>query len=559
MERAMEREIRRVFWGPDTIISPLGLGTKANYLGIEGNRTPLSRCPDGTPACLIDFSMVEESVNRLGIKEHSRAEQLSIIALSNLCSRSGVDPSDKQTLIILSTTKGNVEYINSDFDRSYLWSSAELIGSYFHTANTPVVISNACISGVSALVIASRLIAGGSYDNIFVVGVDVLSDFIVSGFNAFKSVSPTLCKPYDISRDGLTLGEGCGAVLLTSDAELSGSGIVVAGGGISNDANHISGPSRTGDGLFFAIRAAMDEAGVESEEIGLVNTHGTGTPYNDEMESKALALASLDGIPCNSLKPYLGHTLGASGVIETILTAAQMSNSRIFGVKGYYECGVPYPLSVSAVHRDMEVEVCLKTASGFGGTNAAIVLSKHTVTSATSHDIPSTLRASFKLSGPQNKPFGEFIREEYKALNDPNMKFAKMDDLSKLGYVASCKLLSGMDMSYPAERIAIVLSNRSASLDSDLRHQAIVDQKLPEGASPAVFVYTLANIVAGEIAIKHKFQGEQTFFIQKNKDLTSVEHYAQGLIGSGKMDAVIYGWCELLGEDYEAEIRLITK
>lgn len=141
-------------------------------------------------------------------------------------------------------------------------------------------------------------------------GFDLLSDFIVSGFNAFKSVSPTLCRPYDAARDGLTLGEACGAVLLTRDRRLSGTGVSVAGGGISNDANHISAPSRTGDGLWYAIRAALAEAGTGAGEVGLVNTHGTATAYNDEMESKALHLAGLCGVPCNSLKPYFGHTLG---------------------------------------------------------------------------------------------------------------------------------------------------------------------------------------------------------------------------------------------------------
>lgn len=130
--------------------------------------------------------------------------------------------------------------------------------------------------GVSAIVIAARLIRSGRYDHVFVAGFDLLSDFIVSGFNAFKSVSPTLCRPYDAARDGLTLGEACGAVLLTRDRRLSATGVSVAGGGISNDANHISAPSRTGDGLWYAIRAALAEAGIGAGEIGLVNTHGTG-------------------------------------------------------------------------------------------------------------------------------------------------------------------------------------------------------------------------------------------------------------------------------------------
>ena len=158
------------------------------------------------------------------------------------------------------------------------------------------MISNACISGVSAIVVASRLIRSGEYDHVFVAGFDLLCDFIVSGFNAFKSVSPVLCRPYDAARDGLTLGEAGGAVLLTADRGLSATGVTVAGGGISNDANHISAPSRTGDGLAFAIRAALREASLGAAAIGMVNPHGTATLYNDEMESRATRSNPISGI-----------------------------------------------------------------------------------------------------------------------------------------------------------------------------------------------------------------------------------------------------------------------
>lgn len=173
----------------------------------------------------------------------------------------GSRPADKRVLIVLATTKGEIGSLGSAPERCDLNRTAEVVGRHFDAAHRPLLISNACISGVSAIVIAARLIRSGRYDHVFVAGFDLLCDFIVSGFNAFKSVSPTLCRPYDASRDGLTLGEACGAVLLTRDQRLSGTGVSVVGGGISNDANHISAPSRTGDGLWYAIRAALAEAG----------------------------------------------------------------------------------------------------------------------------------------------------------------------------------------------------------------------------------------------------------------------------------------------------------
>ena len=459
-------------------------------------------------------------------------------------------------------------------------------------------------------------------------GFDLLSDFIVSGFNAFKSVSPTLCRPYDAARDGLTLGEACGAVLLTRDQRLSGTGVSVVGGGISNDANHISAPSRTGDGLWYAIRAALAEAGTGAGEVGLVNTHGTATVYNDEMESKALHLAGLCGVPCNSLKPYFGHTLGASGVIESIVTVRELCEGTCFGVKGYAECGVPYPPDVSAAHREIRTDTALKTASGFGGCNAAVVFRRAagpnaapgnetaegqgcgpntgvqggndcleaactrsgTAMSANDrghgknavgHGNPDTgekagghaetgtgrhgsgIRchdtAHVVIAQHPSLPFDAFIRERYRALADPNMKFSKMDDLCKLAYVASCELLSGHRPDCPAERIGVVMANRSASLDSDRRHQAIIDAGDGCGASPAVFVYTLPNIMLGQVAIKHGLKGESTFFAFPDKSSNFIREYTASLIAEGRMDAVLWGWCEFDGGSYDCELTLTEK
>lgn len=555
-------------------------------------------------------------------------ERLVLATLGGVVARSGVTPADKRVLIVLATTKGEIGSLGSAPERCDLNRTAEVVGRHFGAAHRPLLISNACISGVSAIVIAARLIRSGRYDHVFVAGFDLLSDFIVSGFNAFKSVSPTLCRPYDAARDGLTLGEACGAVLLTRDRRLSATGVNVAGGGISNDANHISAPSRTGDGLWYAIRAALAEAGIGAGEIGLVNTHGTATVYNDEMESRALHLAGLCGVPCNSLKPYFGHTLGASGVIESIVTVRELCEGTCFGVKGYAECGVPYPPDVSAAHRKIRTDAALKTASGFGGCNAAVVFRRAAGPDATPGNETATgqgcgpntdvqggndcLEAARARSGTAmsandrargknavghgnpdtgekagghaetgtgrhgsgirchdtahvviaqhpSLPFDAFIRERYRALADPNMKFSKMDDLCKLAYVASCELLSGHRPDCPAERIGVVMANRSASLDSDRRHQAIIDAGDGCGASPAVFVYTLPNIMLGQVAIKHGLKGESSFFAFPDKSSNFIREYAASLIAEGRMDAVLWGWCEFDGGSYDCELTLTEK
>lgn len=607
----MGREIA-VWWGPDSILSPLGWGTRENMEAVRAGRTNLAAWHDGTPVCRIDRERFAQLAAERGLTEYTPVEQLALLTLGEVIARSGVSPADGRTLIILSTTKGNIGLLSSDPAKCDLNDTAQVVGKHFGAAHRPLVISNACISGLSAIVIASRLIRGGEYDHVLVAGFDLLCDFIVSGFNAFKSVSPVLCRPYDAARDGLTLGEAGGAVLLTRERGLSATGITVAGGGISNDANHISAPSRTGDGLGFAIRAALHEASLGAAEIGLVNTHGTATRYNDEMESRALHLEGLCGMPCNSLKPYFGHTLGASGVIESIVTVHGLAEGTVFGVKGYAECGVPYPLNVCAEHRMVVCDAALKTASGFGGCNAAAVFRRRTERSTgetkpnvygtrqngkgprpdtcgttdyacgtaedaaanrceiiagkgedavtdTAHAHATRDTAHVAITRHPEVPFGAFIRQRYRALGDPNMKFSKMDDLCKLAYVASCELLCGQPLDYPAERIGVVLANRTASLDSDLRHQAVIDADQGSGASPAVFVYTLPNIMLGQIAIKHGLKGESTFFAFPDKNRNFIRNYAAGLIAQGRMDAVVWGWCELCGQEYDCELTLTEK
>lgn len=551
---------RRAYLGSDSIVSSLGFGTKENISAIERYETRLAEWNDGTPVALIDPVWMSLKVSAL--ERYTKLEQLSLLVLGDVlqsASRSVAEVG--RSLLLLSTTKGNIDQIY-DADLRDMSRTAGRIAAYFGIRDTRVV-SNACISGVSAIVIGARMIECGRYDDVFIVGADIATDFVVSGFNAFKSVSPRMCRPFDASRDGLTLGEACGALHLTTEKH----DVEVVGGGISNDANHISAPSRTGDGLHFAIERALRQARADRSELAFVNVHGTGTLYNDEMESRALALSSLAEVPCNSLKPYFGHTLGASGVIESIVCAHCLCSGAVYGIKGFERLGVSHNLNISSEHRDVSGIACLKTASGFGGSNAAVVFRK------SNEDQPKLMHAreDFRIeeishasfsSGDKEAAaasFAERIRAEFKKLNQLDKKFYKMDNLSKLGYVVAGKAFNGVSVPADPEKIAIIIANRNSSLDSDIRHQAIIGSELEAGASPAVFVYTLANIVAGEIAIRHKIQGECTFFIEKNKNLTFVSDYARLLLRNGLADMVLCGWCDLLGDEYDAEMSVLVK
>lgn len=509
-----------------------------------------------------EFSMYA-GISKVGMIEgYTRFESMVIEQIADILNQSDLSLSDRDTQLIISTTKGNIELLAKDCanipERAFLYNSAKIIAEYFNTANQPIVISNACISGVSAFIVAREMLLSQKVRHTVIVGCDTLCEFITSGFASFKSISPNPCRPYDAERDGLNLGEACGAVLLSVDESYATVPTIhLMGGAISNDANHISAPSRTGDGLYFAIRNALDEARIKSTDIGFVNTHGTATRYNDEMESKAVAWAELDGKPLNSLKGYIGHTLGAAGVVETIICAEQLRQGYIFGTKNFHSSDTPHRLMLSASQQHFEGRYCVKTASGFGGCNAAIILGMGIEREGCASPARNIKEAATYILPSSEMSFPEFIRSEYKTLGESNMKFYKMSDMCKALYIAVDRLLSysGFDNIEPNRR-AIILANRSASLDADIIHQQILNQRLPEGTSPAAFVYTLANVAAGEICIRHKIQGDNTFFIE-NKDSGVAERYARSLIANNKADAVICGWCEYLKGNWNVNIKLL--
>jgi 3-oxoacyl-[acyl-carrier-protein] synthase-1 len=219
------------------------------------------------------------------------------------------------------------------------------------------------------------MIQSGQYDTAVVAGADVISKFIFSGFQSFQAISTSACKPFDANRNGINLGEGAATIILSSNKKNADS-IKITGGAMSNDANHISGPSRTGEELYQAIDQAMRSAGVETGAIDLISAHGTATIYNDEMEAKAITLAGLQDVPVNSLKGYYGHTLGAAGLIESVISLHSMKAGLIIPTLGFSEMGVTKPLNVCRQLEEKPIQHCLKTASGFGGCNAAVIFSK---------------------------------------------------------------------------------------------------------------------------------------------------------------------------------------
>lgn len=371
----------KVFVEAHNVITSLGFSTKENFDQMVSGNTGIKTICDSNlwdeelPLSLVDKSKLDSIISD---GSYTHFEKLMLASAQLALNNSSIDPESSDTLFLLSTTKGNVSLLANenmkDSNDTYLWHSGNLLTTYFANPNKAQVISSACISGLMAIIIGERLIKSGRYKHVVVVGADEVSRFIVSGFQSFHSLSSKPCMPFDANRDGLSLGEGAGTVVLTSDEKLiQRPKIEVASGGMSNDANHISGPSRTGEGLLLAIKSAVKEGFVPD----FISAHGTATPYNDDMESKAITRAGLADVPVNSLKGYIGHTLGAAGIIEALIGIESLVNNTLLGTKGLITTGVAEEINVSKESTNRELNSLLKLVSGFGGCNAAALFIKH--------------------------------------------------------------------------------------------------------------------------------------------------------------------------------------
>ena len=578
----------KVFISASAMVTSLGEGVERNFSALLRGEVGVRRVVNPRVAqSPVTAGIIPDSVYDALYERYDRQRTLTlteIIAVHCISSVLGNRSADGIGLVIASA-KGNIslleghsaEWAEFHEETGEVADSALLLGPMARriasrfgiNADDTFVVSNACISGITAVAVARRLILSGQYKEMIVVGVDTQNRFITSGFASFKSLSDDVCRPYDESRCGLNLGEACGAMLLTTEGE----GVCISGAALTDDANHISGPSRTGDGLYFAMRKAMAEAGADN--VDMLQMHGTATAYNDEMESKACSLAGLQNVPVQSLKPYFGHTMGASGVIETIIAAEELRNQILVGTLGFETLGVPMPLNISRSNVELPSGKplrALKTASGFGGTNAALLL-EYSPQDALSCESPVKVNADVlrtvlvessrillndkEVYSSESDDFQDFIRSAFKTVCAPNMKFYKMDSLSKLGYVASEVLLDGIE--YGEEDCGLILSGVYGSLDTDIRHQQIIDTETDASASPAVFVYTLPNVVEGEISIRHHIKGENTWFWSDDRTLSDVREYAALSMSAQDMKYCIVGHIDFLNGRYFAKFELLVR
>jgi 3-oxoacyl-[acyl-carrier-protein] synthase-1 len=373
-----------IYISSNNIISSLGFNTKENIhkikKGISGIKFHRNFGYMYEYTAKVENKILNEKFSKIGAnKDYTKLEKMMILSLNDTISKSPFSIT-KDTALIISTTKGNIDMLGSKnsklhSDRVYLTKLGEVVKKFFKFYNDPIIICNACVSGVLGITVAKKLIKNKNYKDAFVVAGDIVSNFTLSGFKSLQAISNKPCSPYSKNRNGISLGEAAVSVAISSKINSKNIAEII-GEGESNDANHISGPSRNGEGLFKSINKALNMACLSGNEIEYICAHGTATVYNDEMEAQAFNRLNMQDIPLNSLKGYFGHTLGAAGLLETIIATKSMNNNYLYKSYGFNKIGLTLPLNIIKKNQKKNLSIILKTASGFGGSNVAILIKK---------------------------------------------------------------------------------------------------------------------------------------------------------------------------------------
>jgi 3-oxoacyl-[acyl-carrier-protein] synthase-1 len=253
--------------------------------------------------------------------------------------------------------------------------SAEFITRKFGISGPAFTVATACASGASAIMRGAELILTGHCDAVIAGGADVVTDYLLTGFHSLEVLSDNLCNPFSKNRKGTNLGEGAAFFLLESEKN---SGIELLGAGESVDACHMTKPGTDGIGPAKAMRTALLAAGINSDQIGYVNFHGTGTVFNDKVEALAMKIVFPETYPpASSTKSITGHTLGAAGALEAAICWMVLEEQR--GLPVHCWDGVEdeeIPLSLIGNSTQKAPSICMSNSFGFGGCNVSLILGR---------------------------------------------------------------------------------------------------------------------------------------------------------------------------------------
>lgn len=510
------------------ITSPLGRTTEENYVAVRQGQSALRICSAGSRGVPFDFcAAVFDAVPQFEELAYSSAAE----ALSHTV---GMDL--RRTVFILSSTKGVID--------EPMGVTATRIARRLGIEEKPVVVCNACISGLSAQILADRLLATGVYDSAVITGVDVLTDFIISGFQSLKALSAQQCRPFDIERLGLNLGEAAATMVVVRDKKMAkGDGdfrFRTLRCSTHNDAWHVTNPHPKGEG---AYRSLLE---VGSDDVACIGVHGTATMFNDQMESMAIVRAQMIDVPLSALKGYYGHTLGAAGLLETIITARALHDGVILANEGFSVRGVSGKVNIQEGECHTDGRCFVKMMSGFGGCNAAIA-----------YQVGDDIESGLEREGAARLDVPTVQRRE-------TVRHNKMDVLGKCVYDAVEQLIAenrdNLSDDDIENHLSLIIFNKTSSVVSDRKYQATISDVENYYPSPSVFVYTLPNVALGEIAVRYGIHGETSLYILPERDEAVMRSIVEASLNDNDTRYVITGWVDCPDENNrECDLKIVKR
>jgi 3-oxoacyl-[acyl-carrier-protein] synthase II len=420
-------------------LSPLGSGVPAFWDALLAGRSGLApiRSFDTTGYTHVvageikDFAP-EHVLSSDEVHRVDRVSQYALIAAREALSDAAIDlrQIDRTRVgVILATTLGGMligeayhrgQHSGTPFPARQLlhfpyYAVATRLARELEVCGPVVSPSIACASGTHAVGLALEFIRRGQGDVFIVGGAEAICEFVVSGFNCLRASTGETVRPFDVRRNGLAIGEGA-AVLVVEEAShararCARTDVEVAGTALSGDAVHMTAPARDGAGAARAMRGALRDAAIDPADVGFISAHGTGTLYNDAMEVAAINDVFGEAaarIPVNSIKGAIGHTLGAAGAFEAIMSVQILRAGVIPPTVGCEQLDPAWPLDVvRGEPRRFEVNAILSTSSAFAGNNAAIVLRRCPQASCPDEAVderePHPSRRSRKKGPPQGE------------------------------------------------------------------------------------------------------------------------------------------------------------
>ena len=310
---------------------------------------------------------IKDSINEL--KQKYSKDRIAIILGT---STSGLDETENELKKFMQTGVPSRDFY---YKSQEFGDPSMFLADYLDIDGPAYTISTACSSSARALICGKRMLESGLVDAVIAGGADTLCKVPINGFNSMGVLSHERCLPFNKNRAGINIGEGGGLMILSKEK----ASLELLGVGESSDAYHVSSPEPSGAGAISAMKMALDDASLTTDDIGYVNLHGTATKLNDAMESKAMASLFKGKVPCSSTKYMTGHTLGAAGIVEAAILCYLLKHDLDLPVQDFSHDEIDDTLDECGLIKEKikaKKKVMMSNSFAFGGNNASIIIAK---------------------------------------------------------------------------------------------------------------------------------------------------------------------------------------